>query len=97
MEHSRSASPPHNSAKKPKVDETSPIAEVQPVTNGEMSEPPRPPEPSAAPRTIDENTDLTTLTDQEIMRLMEGMDHTEVVLTRVSPLQNTSKFPLYCN
>ncbi|WWC91643.1 uncharacterized protein L201_006589 [Kwoniella dendrophila CBS 6074] len=27
------------------------------------------------PRVIDENTDLSTLTDQEIMKLMEGMDH----------------------
>ncbi|WWD03518.1 hypothetical protein V865_001570 [Kwoniella europaea PYCC6329] len=29
------------------------------------------------PRVIDENTDLSTLTDQEIMKLMEGMDHQE--------------------
>ncbi|WRT70281.1 uncharacterized protein IL334_007279 [Kwoniella shivajii] len=31
----------------------------------------------AQPRVIDENTDLSTLTDQEIMKLMEGMDHQE--------------------
>ena len=42
------------------------------------------PEPAHTTRTIDENTDLSTLTDQEIMRLMEGMDHTEQVMTRVS-------------
>ncbi|WVR00233.1 hypothetical protein IAU59_007375 [Kwoniella sp. CBS 9459] len=28
-------------------------------------------------RVIDENTDMSTLTDQEIMKLMEGMDHQE--------------------
>ena len=38
----------------------------------------------AAPRVIDENTDLSTLTDQEIMRLMEGMDHNEDVMSKVS-------------
>ncbi|WVN84978.1 uncharacterized protein L203_100115 [Cryptococcus depauperatus CBS 7841] len=38
-------------------------------------------------RVIDENTDLSTLTDQEIMKLMEGMDHQEEVLNR--PLIST--------
>jgi ubiquitin thioesterase protein OTUB1 len=41
------------------------------------------------PRIIDENTDMSTLTDQEIMRLMEGMDHNEDVMSKVrlsSPL-----------
>lgn len=38
----------------------------------------------SAPRVIDENTDLSTLTDQEIMRLMEGMDHNEDALSKVS-------------
>lgn len=37
----------------------------------------------AAPRIIDENTDMTTLTDQEIMKLMEGMDHQDVQLDKV--------------
>jgi len=35
------------------------------------------------PRVIDENTDMSTLTDQEIMRLMEGMDHNEDVMSKV--------------
>lgn len=57
-----------------------------------MSAPPDPPPPAAAddastsqpaPRVIDENTDLSTLTDQEIMRLTEGMDHTEDVMSKV--------------
>lgn len=38
----------------------------------------------AAPRVIDENTDMSTLTDQEIMRLMEGMDHNEDVMSKVN-------------
>lgn len=37
----------------------------------------------AIPRIIDENTDMSTLTDQEIMRLMEGMDHNEDVMSKV--------------
>lgn len=37
----------------------------------------------APPRVIDENTDMSTLTDQEIMRLMEGMDHNEDVMSKV--------------
>jgi hypothetical protein len=40
------------------------------------------PDPPA--RVIDENTDMSTLTDQEIMRLMEGMDHNEDVMSKVS-------------
>jgi hypothetical protein len=28
---------------------------------------------------------MSTLTDQEIMRLMEGMDHNEDVMSKVSP------------
>ena len=32
----------------------------------------------AAPRVIDENTDMSTLTDQEIMRLMENMGQEDV-------------------
>ncbi|WWC71960.1 uncharacterized protein I206_105919 [Kwoniella pini CBS 10737] len=39
------------------------------------------------PRVIDENTDLSTLTDQEIMRLMEGMDHQQEQLDK--PLIST--------
>jgi ubiquitin thioesterase protein OTUB1 len=37
----------------------------------------------ALPRVIDENTDMSTLTDQEIMRLMEGMNHNEDVMSKV--------------
>lgn len=33
---------------------------------------------SQAQRVIDENTDLSTLTDQEIMKLMEGMGQEDV-------------------
>ncbi|WVQ84706.1 hypothetical protein IAT38_006862 [Cryptococcus sp. DSM 104549] len=40
-----------------------------------------------APRVVDENTDLSTLTDQEIMKLMEGMDHQEAALNK--PLIST--------
>lgn len=36
-----------------------------------------------APRIIDENTDMSTLTDQEIMKLMENMDHDDVQLDKV--------------
>jgi ubiquitin thioesterase protein OTUB1 len=60
-----------------------------------MSAPNDPPPPAGAqddaatqqslPRVIDENTDMSTLTDQEIMRLMEGMDHNEDVMSKVSP------------
>jgi ubiquitin thioesterase protein OTUB1 len=39
----------------------------------------------AAPRVIDENTDMSTLTDQEIMRLMEGMGHNDDAMSKVSP------------
>jgi len=35
------------------------------------------------PRVIDENTDMSTLTDQEIMRLMEGMDHNNDAMSKV--------------
>ncbi|WVF73052.1 hypothetical protein IAT40_007870 [Kwoniella sp. CBS 6097] len=38
-------------------------------------------------RVIDENTDLSTLTDQEIMKLMEGMDHQESQMNK--PLIST--------
>lgn len=49
---------------------------------------PPPPADDAAtqdppPRVIDENTDMSTLTDQEIMRLMEGMDHNNDVMSKV--------------
>ena len=37
-----------------------------------------------AERVIDENTDMSTLTDREIMKLMEGMDHQDVQLDKVS-------------
>jgi ubiquitin thioesterase protein OTUB1 len=37
-------------------------------------------------RIIDENTDLSTLTDQEIMQLTEGMDHQDVQLDKASEL-----------
>lgn len=50
--------------------------EVPPGGNAEASQ--------AAPRVIDENTDMTTLTDQEIMRLMEGMGHAQDAMTKVS-------------
>lgn len=40
-----------------------------------------------APRVIDENTDMSTLTDQEIMRLMEGMDHNSDALSKVGAQQ----------
>ncbi|WVR07738.1 hypothetical protein IAU60_004781 [Kwoniella sp. DSM 27419] len=39
------------------------------------------------PRVIDENTDMSTLTDQEIMKLMEGMDHQEQAMNK--PLIST--------
>ena len=45
---------------------------------------PSPPPPP--PRVIDENTDMTTLTDQEIMQLMSGMQDAssnDVVSTKV--------------
>lgn len=55
-----------------------------------MSAPTDPPPPTSGddastpgPRVIDENTDLSTLTDQEIMRLMEGMDHNEDAMSKV--------------
>jgi hypothetical protein len=50
--------------------------EVPPAGNAETS--------GTAPRVIDENTDMTTLTDQEIMRLMEGMGHAQDAMTKVS-------------
>lgn len=34
-------------------------------------------------RVIDENTDMSTLTDQDIMRLMEQSGHAEDVMTKV--------------
>jgi hypothetical protein len=37
-----------------------------------------PANPAAPARVIDENTDMSTLTDQEIMRLMESMGQEEV-------------------
>jgi ubiquitin thioesterase protein OTUB1 len=46
-----------------------------PVNDAATQDPP--------PRVIDENTDMSTLTDQEIMRLMEGMDHNEDVMSKV--------------
>jgi len=58
---------------------TSEMASQPPVVTSETSA------TTSGPRKIDENTDMTTLTDQEIMRLMEGMDHTEDVMTRVRP------------
>ncbi|KAL7418478.1 hypothetical protein Q5752_006936 [Cryptotrichosporon argae] len=48
------------------------MADVQPAGG------PAAPEPEPAPRVIDQSTDLTTLTDQEIMRLQEGMLDDEV-------------------
>lgn len=57
-----------------------------------MSAPSGPPPPSTqdessaqepVPRIIDENTDLSTLSDQEIMRLMDGMDHNEDAMSKV--------------
>lgn len=50
--------------------------EVPPGGNAETS--------GTTPRVIDENTDMTTLTDQEIMRLMEGMGHAQDAMTKVS-------------
>jgi ubiquitin thioesterase protein OTUB1 len=47
----------------------------QPTDNAATQDPP--------PRVIDENTDMSTLTDQEIMRLMEGMNHNEDVMSKV--------------
>jgi hypothetical protein len=55
--------------------------------NAQQQQPPAPAAPvqaDPAPRVIDENTDMTTLTDQEIMKLMEGMDHQNAVLDKVS-------------
>ena len=42
----------------------------------------------APQRVIDENTDMSTLTDQEIMRLLEGMDHTEDVMSKVRDVKS---------
>ncbi|GFZ48670.1 hypothetical protein JCM24511_06419 [Saitozyma sp. JCM 24511] len=53
--------------------------EVPPGGNAETS--------GTTPRVIDENTDMTTLTDQEIMRLMEGMGHAQDAMTK--PLIST--------
>jgi len=44
----------------------------------------------APPRVIDENTDMSTLTDQEIMKLMEGMNHNEDVMSKVRLLLHLS-------
>jgi len=93
MDHSHPASPPPTPAKKARVDLLDPTYEPEQVGSASTSEmASQPPvvtsETSATtsgPRKIDENTDMTTLTDQEIMRLMEGMDHTEDVMTRVRP------------
>jgi hypothetical protein len=41
------------------------------------------------PRVINEDTDLSTLTDQEIMRLMESMDRQPVDIVKVCFLPNT--------
>jgi ubiquitin thioesterase protein OTUB1 len=49
-----------------------------PVDDGATQDPP--------PRVIDESTDMSTLTDQEIMRLMEGMDHNTDALSKVRSL-----------
>ena len=46
-----------------------------------------------APRVVDEHTDMTTLTDQEIMRLMEGMGQ-EDVQSKVSTLSPLSYLAL---
>jgi len=46
-----------------------------PADDGATQDPP--------PRVIDENTDMSTLTDQEIMRLMEGMDHNNDAMNKV--------------
>lgn len=92
MDHPRSNSPPPTPAKKARVELPDPeAAQPNPPTSGEemASQPPGPAE-NSAPRTIDENTDMTTLTDQEIMRLMEGMDHTEDVMARVCSLPSPS-------
>jgi hypothetical protein len=42
------------------------------------------PETPSVPRMIDESTDMSTLTDQEIMRLMEGMDHQDAIVDKVN-------------
>ena len=45
-----------------------------------------------APRVIDETTDMTTLTDQEIMQLMEGMGQ-EDVTSKVGHFRNQTQTP----
>ena len=44
----------------------------------DLTFPPEAPTQEPPPRVIDENTDMTTLTDQEIMKLMEGMGQEDV-------------------
>ncbi|OXG14006.1 ubiquitin thioesterase OTUB1 [Cryptococcus neoformans Tu401-1] len=66
-------------AKKSKSEATATMTAVQP----KPASPPAQPEESPA-RVIDENTDMSTLTDQEIMNLMENMENQE----------NTSDKPL---
>jgi hypothetical protein len=46
------------------------------------------PATSGGGRIIDENTDMSTLTDQEIMKLMEGMDHQDVQLDKVGLMRS---------
>ena len=58
-----------------------PAPQVEPQS-GETADPAATVQPP--PRVIDENTDLSTLTDQEIMRLMEGMGQ-EDVTSKVRP------------
>lgn len=57
-------------AKKSKSEATATMTAVQP----KPASPPAQPEESPA-RVIDENTDMSTLTDQEIMNLMENMEN----------------------
>ena len=52
-----------------------PSKPAPPADDGATQDPPL--------RVIDENTDMSTLTDQEIMRLMEGMDHNNDVMSKV--------------
>ena len=90
-ERPSSVSPPPTPAKKARVDLPSPDPPTA-INPSEMASQAQPAESSATnhlsnkSRTIDEHTDMTTLTDQEIMRLMEGMNDTEDVMTRVCPM-----------
>jgi hypothetical protein len=89
LEHSSQTGDKASSSKEDMVDtatSANPSVQAGPSANDDAAT------HQAPPRVIDENTDMSTLTDQEIMRLMEGMDHTENVLDKVG-----YTVPLFCS